>query len=290
MKPKIMSIGAILILCLLSIPVLSMGIQTASATNYGAGVFCPNNWSPDPPPNGAGDTANELSLTQQSCQYIYNYLDAHYDGTCYFYYGDTTPPNPPSNPRVYPSTYYNTLTTLEQSNNKVTVFSKGHCVPWGNGAHYELLCTDNPDVATDNSIFLATNQAKCHFDFIWHCGTSRSYPVAYPYSDAYGYIGMPLAFTHRVDMTKYGTSGPAVYAGWDWTSPQFENRIPQNTNWQWAQFATAVFYYMHNNPTWSLGTTLNYLATTIYGSANFQSCPLNNQLVVWGNMNMVLSY
>jgi hypothetical protein len=295
MKPKIMSIGVLLFLALLAVSVQSFGIQTVNAGNYASGVFCPNTWSPAPPPNGAGDTANELWLSQQSCQYIHNYLDAHYDGYCYFYYGDIVPPNPPSAPyTVAPSTYYNTLVALEQSNNKVTIFSKGHCVPWWNSVHYALLCTDstaqNPVVAPDNNIFLSTNQAKCRFDFIWHCGTARSYPVAPPYQDAYGYIGMPLAFAHNVAMTKYGNSGPAVFAGWNWASPQFETLIPQNTNWQYAQFATAVFYYMHYNPSWSLGYTLNYLARTIYGSADFLSCPLYNQLVVWGNMNMVLSY
>ncbi|MGD6809859.1 MAG: hypothetical protein ACQCN3_09195 [Candidatus Bathyarchaeia archaeon] len=289
MKTKIMSIGVLLILSLLSLPVLSLGIQPASAANYASGVFCPNNWSPAPPPDGAGDTGPELSLSQQACQYIHNYLNAHYDGVCYYYWGDTVPPNPPSNPRVYPSTYLNTLTSLEQANNKVTIFSKGHCVPWGSGNHYKLLCTDNPDAATDNDIFLATNQAKCKFDFIWHCGTARSYPVAPPYRDADGYIGMPLAFTHNVALTKYGSSGVAVFAGWDWRSPQFENPIPENTDWQWAQFATGVFYYMHNNPTWSLGYTLNYLSSQIYGTS-FQYSPLYNSLVVWGNMNMVLSY
>lgn len=289
MNLKTMSIGALLILSLLAVSVPSMGIQTVNAANYASGVFCPNNWSPQPPPEGAGDTATELLLSQQSCQYIHNYLDAHYDGYCYFYWGDTVPPNPPSNPIVYSSTYYNTLVALEQNNNKVTIFSKGHCVPWGNGVHYKLLCTDNPDAATDNSIFLATNQAKCRFDFIWHCGTARSYPVAPPYRDAYGYIGMPLAFTHNVAMTQYGSSGPCVYLGWNWASPQFENCIPQNTNWQWAQFAVGIFYYMHYNG-WSLRYTLDTMANWIYGSYDFLSSPLNNQLIVWGNMSMTLSY
>lgn len=288
MKLKTALIGTFLLLSILAVLLQSGGIQTANAANYASGVFCPNNWKPLPPPDGAGDTANELLLSQQACQYIHNYLDAHYDGYCYFYYGDTEPPNPPSNPRVYPSTYYNTLVALEQSNNKVTIFSKGHCVPWGNGVHYKLLCTDDPDAATDNDIFLSTNQAKCCFNFIWHCGTARSYPVAPPYADEYGYIGMPLAFTHNVAMAKYGSSGTCVFLGWNWQSPQFENRIPQNSNWQWAQFAVAVFYYMHCYG-WNLMSTLNYLANLIYGTS-FLSSPLYNDLIVWGNMYMYLSY
>jgi hypothetical protein len=278
----------LLILSLLSLFVLSMGMQTANAGNYAAGVFCPNNWSPQPPPYGAGDTLNELLLSQQTCQTIYNYLNAHYDGYCYYYYGDLDPTQPPHSPIVYSSTYYNTLTTLEQNNIKVTVFSKGHCVPWGSGVHYKLLCTDNPDAATDASIFLATNQAKCKFDFIWHCGTARSYPVAPPYQDIDGHIGMPLAFTHRLDMTKYGSSGTAVYVGWDWRSPQFDEKILENQDWLWAGFAELIFYCMHYN-NWSLHYTLDILSQSIY-SVDFDQCPLYNSLIVWGNTNMYLSY
>jgi hypothetical protein len=287
MNLKIISIGALLLLSLL-ISVCSIGIQTVNAATYASGVFCPNNYSPEPPPQGAGDTVNELLLSKQSCQYIHNYLVAHYDGNCYFYYGDTDPLNPPSYPTVTSSTYYNTLAALEQSNSKVTIFSKGHCVPWGNGVHYKLLCTINPDAALDDSIFLSTNQAKCRFDFIWHCGTARSYPVAPPYRDAYGYIGMPLAFAHNVAMAKYGGSGPCVFVGWNWRSPQFENLIPQNSNWRWADFAVDIFYYMHYYG-WSLIYTLNTMSSWIYGQS-FVSSPLYNDLIVWGNMNMVLSY
>lgn len=289
MKPKNMSIGVLLILSVLAIPFLSLGIQPVNAANYAAGVFCPNNWSPEPFPDGAGDTLNELSLSNQFCQMIYNHLDAHYDGTCYYHYGDLNPTQPPHSPVVYASTYYNTLTALEQNNNKVSIFSKGHCVPWGNGVHYKLLCTDDTEAATDNNIFLATNRAKNKFNFIWHCGTARSYPVAPPYSDAYGYIGIPLSFTHNVAMTKYGNSGPAVFAGWNWTSPQFETLIPENTLWNYANFAEKIYWFMHNYPTWSLGYTLNYLSNAVYGT-DFQYCPRYNDLIVWGNMNMVLSY
>lgn len=41
MKPKIMSIGVLLILSLLAVSVPSIGIQTVNAANYASGVFCP---------------------------------------------------------------------------------------------------------------------------------------------------------------------------------------------------------------------------------------------------------
>ncbi len=287
MKKTRIAIRALLLLCLLSISV-STGMQTVNAATYGSGVFCPNNYKPLPPPNGAGDTPYELYFSKLSCQYIRDYLDAIYDGYCFFYWGDTDPINPPTSPTVTSTTYYNTLDSLENYNSKVTIFSKGHCVPWGNGVHYKLLCTVDPDAAPDATIFYHTNQAKCRFDFIWHCGTARSYPVAPPYRDYYGPIGMPLCFTHRVDMTKYGNSGPAVYLGWNLYSPQFEAEIPQNDDWQWAQFAVGFFYYMRYNG-WSVGYTLDYLSLGIYGNF-FVNSPLYNELVVWGNMNMDLTY
>jgi hypothetical protein len=99
---------------------------------------------------------------------------------------------------------------------------------------------------------------------------------------------MPFCFTHNLGMTQYGNSGPCVFIGWDWTSPQFENTDPQNNYWQWAQIATAIFYYMHYNY-WSLSTTLDQLSLSVYGTyiANIR---LYNDLVVWGNMDMALYY
>ena len=89
-------------------------------------------------------------------------------------------------------------------------------------------------------------------------------------------------------MTKYGSSGQYVYIGWNWESYQFEDTIPQNQYWQWAQFATAIFYYMHYNY-WDLQYTLNQLSLSIYGTY-FSNSPLYNDLIVWGNMGMSLYY
>ncbi|MFW6117222.1 MAG: hypothetical protein ACOC6G_01390 [Thermoproteota archaeon] len=185
------------------------------------------------------------------------------------------------------------LEALEQYCDDVTVFSKGHCTPWGNGRHYQLLCTfsteDNDEQVKDSwDIWPATDQSKCDFVFLWHCGTADSYPLAPPYQDQYGYIGMPFCFSHNVAMTKYGDSGPCVFLGWDWWSPQFANKIPENTYWQYAQFAVGIFYYMHHYG-WNLRYTLNHLSNSIYG-VDFDLCPLHNDLIVWGNMDFSLYY
>ncbi|MEM0253112.1 MAG: hypothetical protein QXK78_00915 [Candidatus Bathyarchaeia archaeon] len=252
---------------------------------YGSGVFCPNLYIPE---NPLGDTYNEIVLPTYTCYYIAMYLWEHYyPGYCYFYYGDPFD----GDPVVTASTYSNTLYALEQSSDKVTVFSKGHCTPWGTyGVHYQLLCTFYPDAAKDSiHIFPYTNQAKCRFCFIWHCGTARSYPVPPPYRDVDGPIGLPLAFTHNAAMTKYGTSGPCVYLGWIWLSPQFESEIPGHPPWQYAHFACYFFYRMHYYGL-DVWYTLNYLAQEIYGIYDFESCPLYDSLIVWGNRYMTLNY
>jgi hypothetical protein len=285
MKFKAVTIGALLLLTILVVStVQSIGISTVSAYQ-GSGVFCPNRYIPEYPP---GDTENEIVLSTQACYYIAYYLWEHYyPGTCYFMFGD---PLWGQYSPVVPESYTIILDELEYYSDKVTVFSKGHCTPWGyNGQHYQLLCTFEPDAAKDSvHIWPGTDQGKRRFDFIWHCGTARSYPVPPPYYDPDGPYGMPFTFTHNVAMTKYGSSGPCVFLGWDWMSPQFENTIPQNQYWQWAQFAVAIFYYMHYDY-WDLQYALNQLSLSIYGTY-FSNSPLYNDLVVWGNMNMALYY
>jgi len=97
---------------------------------------------------------------------------------------------------------------------------------------------------------------------------------------------MPYCFTHNNGMSLYGGSGSHVFLGWSWMSPQFENTIPENYYWQWAQYAVGLYYYMHYYG-WNLYTTLNDLSWQIYGTDFFYS-PLYADLIVWGNMNMYL--
>jgi hypothetical protein len=281
-KPRI-AIFVLLLLCLLAVSALQ---PIVSATEHGAGVFCPNNWQPLPYPLGAGDTLNELWLSTTACECISEYLSDIYDGYVYFLWGDTDP----KGPYVTSTMFYDALDDLENSNEKVSIFSKGHCCPWGSGSsnHLQLMMTLDWDPAHDADIWLHTNKCKTHFCFIWHCGTALHYPVAPPYRDQYGPYGMPLCFTHRIDMNKYGSTGPAVFAGWIFLSPQFENYIPGDDVWQWAHLAVGIFACMRYAG-YSLGVALNEMSNQIWGD-NFNSCPIYNNLTVFGNMNMGLLY
>jgi hypothetical protein len=111
--------------------------------------------------------------------------------------------------------------------------------------------------------------------------------VYYPYYDADGYIGLPFCFTHNVAMTEYGDTGPCVYLGWDWLSPQFESLTPQNPNWNYAEFACYFFDLMHAGGT--VTYALNGVSMAIYGTP-FPACPDYNSLIVLGNQNMPLTY
>lgn len=283
MKLKATTIGALLLLSVLVIS--AIGVNTVSAYQ-GSAVFCPNRYIPTYPP---GDTENEIVLSTQTCYYIAGFLWEHYyPGDSYFMFGD---PLWGQYSPIIPASYTIILDALESSSDKVTVFSKGHCTPWGyNYQHYQLLCTFESDGAARDSIHIwpGTDQGKCRFDFIWHCGTALSYPLSPPYTDIDGPIGMPFCFTHNVGMTKYGSSGNYVYAGWIYDSPQFENTIPENGYYIWADFALSIFYYMHYY-NWNLRDTLNNLSWWTYGT-DFYGSPLYNDLVVWGNMDMSLYY
>jgi hypothetical protein len=283
MKLKAIIIGALLLLSILSISAVpSIGISLVSAYQ-GSGVFCPNNYVPDQWP---WDTPDEVIFSTQCCYYISTYLTNHYyGGQNLFVYGD---PIWYSVPPVTASTYMDYLDYLEDYSDAVTIFSKGHCTPWGYGGMYrQLLCTYD-EVARDSiEIYPHTDQFKCRFDFIWHCGTANTYPYWPPFPPD-GPPGMPFAFTHNIGMTEYGYSGPCVFVGWDYDSPQFYNVIPDHYPWQWGQLAVGIFYYMHTYYL-DLGYTLNYMANQIYGN-DFEYTPLYNDLIVWGNMDMALYY
>jgi len=280
------TIGVLVLLSIIAASVpLSIGIQTVNAY-HGAGVFVPNNYIEDQWP---WDTPDEIDFSTTCGWYIYSYLFVHYWnglGTpVYYKYGDPFD----YNPVVTPNTYMDMLDWLEDHSDKVTIFSKGHCSAWGYGYIYRRLhCTIDYTYARDSiEIYPHTDQFKCRFNFIWHCGTTNTYPYWPPFPPD-GPPSMPFAFTHNLGMTEYGHSGPCVFAGWEWVSPQFFNVIPDHYPWQWGQLAVGVFYYMHNNY-WSLGVALNYLSNLIYG-VSFDSSPLYNDLMVLGNMDMTLNY
>jgi hypothetical protein len=279
------------VLLLMSLLILSgfgsLFIQNAKADDYGYAVFNPNCVIEDV------DSTNEVYYTNVICGYIYDMLDSFYVGGThhYWFYGSEQQP-------VHPSNYSDILETLQDYCDWVTVFSKGHCVPWGYAWHHrELLGTlssfDPPNgeqVKDSVDIWPHTDggyPSKNRFSFIWHCGTADMYPLSPPYEDIDGPIGMPFCFTHNVAMNYYGTSGSYAYLGWNGTSPQFDCLIPDQAwqGWYWSHFAYYFFYWaVQYNSIWA---TLNELSWEIYGN-NFQFTPLNGYLIVWGNRDMYL--
>jgi hypothetical protein len=277
------TIGVLLLLSIIAVSVpLSIGIQTVNAYR-GAGVFCPNNYVPNQFPF---DTPEEVEFSTTCCYYIWVYHFWHYyPGPVIYKYGDPFD----YDPNVTPQTYMDTLDYLEDYSSKVAIFSKGHCSSWGYYSLYrQLFCTEWGAFARDSiEIFPHTDKFKCRFNFIWHCDTVASYPY-YPPFPPDGPPSLPLAFTHNLGMKKYGNSGPCVFAGWDWVSPQFFDTIPYHETWQWGQFAVGIYYYLHYGYQ-SLRQSLDTLSNMIWGD-DFDNSPYYNKLVVFGNMDMTLNY
>jgi hypothetical protein len=109
----------------------SLWIESTKAYDYGYAVFNPNCFV-----NGV-DSSNEIDYTDVICGDIDAFLNNFYGSIYYHYWCHGSEDSP-----VYPSDYTDTLETLQDYCTWVTVFSKGHCVPWGyNFDHRELLCT-----------------------------------------------------------------------------------------------------------------------------------------------------
>lgn len=236
----------------------------------GTAVFCPNTYIPYPE---GPDTENELYVSYQTCYYISNFLSNYGNNDLNYYRHDE---------QVGEYTWGAYLYTLKSNTDYATIFSKGHNVQNWNPNHYMLLDNDAGDGATDsNHIWSYTSNNENYFVFIWHCGTAQSYPSS---QDAYGWYGMPYAFTQNNNMNYYGTTGDYIYMGWDWYSPQFETEITwQNPdlNWTYAHYAYFFFDYMTNgNSVW---TSLALVSDDI-GSTTFGGSGLYGDLVCYGNV------
>lgn len=290
---RLIKISALLLLGILTFSVSSSFlIKSAKADECGWGVFLPNNVI-------AGvDSEHEVYYSTVICNEIcwmlyYYYTTYHYSWYYQVACGSQQDP-------IHPGDYSTALDNLQTNNDKVTFFSKGHCVPWGYSYwHRELLCTlasfnpDNGEEAKDSyDIWPYTGEFKNRFSFIWHCGTADQYPQGPPYQDPYGLkYGMPFCFTHNMAMDYYGSSGSYVYLGWISTSPQFDCFIPYQTEgtvW-WFHFAYYFFYSLIYEQYLSVMDALNILSNWIWDEP-FNESPYYGHLIVWGNGNMGLSY
>ncbi len=274
---KITNIGSVLLLSVLFLTIPSISTTTVNAYEGGTAVFCPNCYIP--PPDGP-DTSYEIWLSYQTCDSIHDMLSDYGDNDLnYFLY----------NSSVHYYTWGSWIYSLTANTDHAAIFSKGHCVPWGEdnyppegGDHFKLLeYAENWEYAKgaedSNHILPYTAGNENYFVFIWHCASAQSYPS---WSDINGSVGMPYAFTRNNDMDYYGSSGDYIYLGWSWQSPQFESTITwQYPYYGWA-YAHLLFDYLCEG--YSIAASLDYVSYQI-GSVPFYYSSEYGELVGWGN-------
>jgi hypothetical protein len=153
----------------------------------------------------------------------------------------------------------------------------------------------------DYDIYPRTSSKNVH-TFIWHCQTAINPDGTNP--DACGYRGLPVAFTHNINIAKWSDSGSQVYLGWNdkqdlWAynftsqqyyivtigggttvgSPQYEWGI--NPNYNYANVAATYYYRMGQG--YSTAYALILMSYAVYGTS-FENTNLANWLEVYGNM------
>lgn len=268
MKKSIVLISLIL---LLTMSVLSSNLVSASV---GAANFLPNNFQ------SLVDTHQELVIAEDTAEYITTML-ANYNSPygCYYSYGES----------CTVSSYCTILSSLKNNYDQAIVFSKGHRgypyyddVP-RNVNHISLLDNDTNHLRDDEEIFSNTDTEN-KFTFIWHCETAVNYTTGIVPMDTYGPYGQPYCWTHNQWLNKYGSTGNQVYLGWTGGSPQYVTTA--SGAWNYAHVAYYFWYYMCDGDT--VDQALNHVASTIYGTGDFDNTVLKNWLIVWGNMNLGL--
>ena|GEM_PF-903766 len=241
------------------------------------------------------DTANELKVSQDVANYIVYVLNNKYptydcrDAAC-------------TN-----STFYS-ITAALQNWERAVIYSKGH-LDWKsctthNIEHMGLAMYNGNSSVWDHDIPSSTKNVHT---FIWHCRTALIPSGTNP--DTCGNRGLPVAFTSKTNIPLWGTSGTQVYLGWnnkvglqvynittgqynpiyikpnvsEVGSPQYEWGIKPGYNYS----DVAILYYQRLGQGDTTADALIYVANTIWGTT-FAQTPLNNWLVVYGNMYVAL--
>lgn len=280
------------------VSLLLIGVLTLSATplifgNFASASTCAANFLPTNFQIWV-DTANEYTLSHSTANYIVSVLNSRYP---IFDYRDSS----------CTGNNFKTILSSLQSYDTAVIYSKGHrdadTCSYGN-AHYGLIMNDSTTV-WDTEIYPRTSSKNVH-TFIWHCQTGIKPPGTNP--DACGYRGLPVAFTHNVNIDTWDDSGDQVYLGWYdkqplWAynftsqqyyqvtinggtlvgSPQYEWGI--NPNYNYANVAGTYYYRMGQGD--STVEALIEMAYIVYGN-DFQYTNLANWLVVWGDMYTAL--
>jgi hypothetical protein len=147
---KKMRLLNMILLGLLLFSTISLLSGNLASATVAPAVFCPNNFQ------SGIDTANEISLSRSTCQYITSMLANHYSSGCYYSY-DTD---------CTVSRYQSILSALQTYYDNSVVFSKGHRgIPYyyatpSNTNHSSLLDHDGNNVI-DHSDILSRTSSKC---------------------------------------------------------------------------------------------------------------------------------
>lgn len=258
---------SLLLISLLAFSTIQLISGNFASASVAPAVFCPNNFQQ------GTDTANEISLSRSTCQYITSMLANHYPSGCYYSYdSDCTV-----------SRYRSILSTLGTYYDQAVVFSKGHRgMPYfydnpSNTNHLSLLDYSGADVVDHTDIYDRTSSENI-VTFIWHCETAERYTSGCT-PDAYGPYGMPYCWTHNSGMTAYGDSGTQVFLGWVDGSPQFEHNAEGIYNY--AHVAYYFWYYMVNGAT--VEEALDDVSDVIFSDDTYLQSPLCDWLLVWGD-------
>jgi len=240
------------------------------------------------------DTANEYTLSHSVADYIVSVLNSKYP---IFDYRDSS----------CTGNNFKTILSALQDYDTAVIYSKGHrdakTCDYSN-AHYGLIMNDSTTV-WDYDIYPRTSSKNVH-TFIWHCQTAIKPSGTNP--DTCGYRGLPVAFTHNVNIASWSDSGSQVYLGWNdkqgllaynftsqqyYTvtlgggttvgSPQYEWGI--NPTYNYANVAGTYYYRMGQGD--STADALMFMSEVIYDD-DFENTDLANWLVVWGNMYIEL--
>ena len=276
------SISLLLIALLILTVAATTTIQAVKASNA-VMLFTPNC------PNITGvDPAGEAALSDSVANTIFNYFLTYPPGNDYSYY---------LNAQDSVANYQNYVSCInygESYFSNVVFYSKGHCVPWGDGEHYELIPYDynnqtySPAVKDTVDVYPNTGSAY-DFVFLWHCATADPTPY---YPPAHEYAGMPYCFTHDVNMDPdgyddAGNGSPEVLVGFHNYSPEYMNSTDY-MSYNYGSFVTDFFMYLTEFHC-SAAYALNYAAHDTLGCGNYEWSALNMGYIMdeggMGNLN-----
>ena len=265
MKRKAVIIGVLLLLSVLvaSAPQL-FGEKTVKALNA-AVIYTPNYWV------GGVDYGDELTYTSQCANTIMNLFSTYGYNYGWLYNCQ--------NSYATASSYSSHTQYAESHYDKVAVFSKGHCVPfgadnrapWGVGDHFKLLDHYGNGVRDSYEIYPYT-QGKHRFVYLWHCGTAFSYPTSY---DGDGYTGMAYCWTRDNGMSLYGyssSSGTHVFIGFCNYSHQYRDPTGYGGH-DYGYFVVRVFTYLLQYH-YSVSTSLDRASQDAFGQSSFTGTAL----------------